>query len=226
MVTSEVGYLWRRKYAGTGKPEAKRLRELEQENARLKKLLAEQAIDNDILREVARGKFRRAILLRQPGAQAGGRRPCPARVRREPCLRWRKERRACRVVVLSPMSRHVVDTLDRLVSERGAPSFVRSDSTHQWWVGGGEFAAHRVAGYLHDSGSNAEHVDPGALWQNGYSKSFDSRLRDENLLPRRRSQARSSSVRWPRPMCLRSAGDATPTSRDRPPASAGRSALG
>ena len=40
-----------------GKPEAKRLRELEQENARLKKLLAEQALDNDILREVARGKF-------------------------------------------------------------------------------------------------------------------------------------------------------------------------
>ena len=55
---SEVTYYrWRKKYAGMGKPEARRLRELEKENARLKKLLAEQALDNDILREVARGKF-------------------------------------------------------------------------------------------------------------------------------------------------------------------------
>ena len=55
---SEVTYYrWRKKYAGVGKPEARRLRELEKENARLKKLLAEQALDNDILREVARGKF-------------------------------------------------------------------------------------------------------------------------------------------------------------------------
>ena len=56
-VTENTYYRWRRKYAGVGKPETKRLRELEKENARLKKLLAEQALDNDILREVARGKF-------------------------------------------------------------------------------------------------------------------------------------------------------------------------
>lgn len=56
-VTEVTYYRWRRKYSGMGKSEAKRLRELEKENARLKKLLAEQALDNDILREVARGKF-------------------------------------------------------------------------------------------------------------------------------------------------------------------------
>jgi hypothetical protein len=37
--------------------EAKRLRELEKENARLKKIVAEQAIDISILREVAKGNF-------------------------------------------------------------------------------------------------------------------------------------------------------------------------
>ena len=37
--------------------EAKRLKELEKENARLKKLLAEQALDIDILKEVSRGNF-------------------------------------------------------------------------------------------------------------------------------------------------------------------------
>ena len=50
-------YRWRKTYAGVGKPEAKRLRELEKENARLKKLVADLALDNDILKEVARGKF-------------------------------------------------------------------------------------------------------------------------------------------------------------------------
>jgi putative transposase len=37
--------------------EAKRLKELEKENARLKKLVAEQALDIDILKEVNRGNF-------------------------------------------------------------------------------------------------------------------------------------------------------------------------
>ncbi len=37
--------------------QAKRLKELERENARLKRLVAEQALDNSILREVAQGNF-------------------------------------------------------------------------------------------------------------------------------------------------------------------------
>ena len=37
--------------------QAKRLKDLERENARLKKLVAEQVLDNDILREAARGNF-------------------------------------------------------------------------------------------------------------------------------------------------------------------------
>lgn len=56
-VSEQTYYRWKRHYGGVDKSEAKRLRVLEKENARLKKLLAEQALDNDILREVARGKF-------------------------------------------------------------------------------------------------------------------------------------------------------------------------
>ena len=56
-VTEVTYYRWRKIYGGVDKTETRRLRELEKENARLKKLLAEQALDNDILREVARGKF-------------------------------------------------------------------------------------------------------------------------------------------------------------------------
>ena len=56
-VTEVTYYRWRRKYGGMDKSEARRLRDLEKEKARLKRLLAEQALENDILREVARGKF-------------------------------------------------------------------------------------------------------------------------------------------------------------------------
>jgi len=49
-------YLWRSKFGGMDVSEAKRLRELEAENARLKKLLAEQIFENDVIKEVLRKK--------------------------------------------------------------------------------------------------------------------------------------------------------------------------
>ena len=48
---------WRAQYGGMKADEAKRLKELERENARLKKIVAEQALDLDMLREVAKGNF-------------------------------------------------------------------------------------------------------------------------------------------------------------------------
>jgi putative transposase len=50
-------YLWRSKFGGMSVPDAKRLRELETENARLKKLLAESVLENEITREVLRKKW-------------------------------------------------------------------------------------------------------------------------------------------------------------------------
>ena len=50
-------YLWRSKFGGMSASDAKRLKELEQENARLKKLVADQALDNAILKEAAKGNF-------------------------------------------------------------------------------------------------------------------------------------------------------------------------
>ena len=48
---------WRKEYGGLGLDQAKRLQALEQENLRLKKLVADQALDNAILKEVASGNF-------------------------------------------------------------------------------------------------------------------------------------------------------------------------
>lgn len=48
---------WRNQYGGMKSGEAKRLKELEQENARLKKLLAEAHLDNALLKELAEGKW-------------------------------------------------------------------------------------------------------------------------------------------------------------------------
>ena len=56
-VSENTFHRWRARYAGMRVPETKRLRELEKENARLKKIVAEQAVDISILREVAKGNF-------------------------------------------------------------------------------------------------------------------------------------------------------------------------
>ena len=56
-VTSQTIARWRSEYGGLRVDQAKRLRDLEQENMRLKKIVANQAIDLSILKEVASGNF-------------------------------------------------------------------------------------------------------------------------------------------------------------------------
>ena len=56
-VTEQTYYRWRKEYGGMRVEQAKRLKELEQENSRLKKLVADISLDNAILKEAARGNF-------------------------------------------------------------------------------------------------------------------------------------------------------------------------
>jgi putative transposase len=55
-VTAQTFCRWRNKYGGMDVPDARRLKNLESENARLKKLVAEQALAIDTLKEFSRGK--------------------------------------------------------------------------------------------------------------------------------------------------------------------------
>jgi putative transposase len=54
-ITEQTYYRWRREYGGMRVEQAKRLKELERENTRLKKLVADLSLDNAILKEVAQG---------------------------------------------------------------------------------------------------------------------------------------------------------------------------
>ncbi len=56
-ITEQTYYRWRKEYGGLRVDQAKRLKELEKENARLKRVVADQALDNAILKEVASGNF-------------------------------------------------------------------------------------------------------------------------------------------------------------------------
>jgi len=56
-VTEQTYYRWRREYGGLRLDQAKHLKELERENTRLKRLVADQALDIAILKEVADPKF-------------------------------------------------------------------------------------------------------------------------------------------------------------------------
>ncbi len=56
-ITDQTYYRWRREYGGLKTDQARRLKELERENVRLKKLVAELSLDKAMLEEVSRGKF-------------------------------------------------------------------------------------------------------------------------------------------------------------------------
>lgn len=56
-VTSQTVIRWKNEFGGLKVDQAKRLKELEQENARLKKIVANQALENSMLKEVASGNF-------------------------------------------------------------------------------------------------------------------------------------------------------------------------
>ena len=62
-ITKQLGisdwtfYRWRKEYGGLRIDQARRLKELEKENSRLKKLVADISIDNQILKEAASGNF-------------------------------------------------------------------------------------------------------------------------------------------------------------------------
>jgi putative transposase len=56
-ITESTWHRWRNQYGGMKADDAKRLKELERENARLKRIVADQALDIDMLKEVNRGNF-------------------------------------------------------------------------------------------------------------------------------------------------------------------------
>ena len=56
-VSANTYYRWRKEYGGLEVGQARRLKQLEKENARLKKLVADQALDISILKEANRGNF-------------------------------------------------------------------------------------------------------------------------------------------------------------------------
>jgi putative transposase len=65
-ISEATFHRWRNQYGGMKADAMKRLKELEKENARLKKIVAEQAVDISVLKEVNRGNFSRARLGGEP----------------------------------------------------------------------------------------------------------------------------------------------------------------
>ena len=56
-VSEQTYYRWRKEYGGMRTDQARRMKEVEKENIRLKKLVADLSLDNAILKEVSRGNF-------------------------------------------------------------------------------------------------------------------------------------------------------------------------
>jgi len=56
-ITAQTYYRWRKEFGGLKLDQAKRLKELERENAKLKRLVAELSLEKEILKDVAEGNF-------------------------------------------------------------------------------------------------------------------------------------------------------------------------
>jgi len=56
-ITEQTYYRWRKEFGGLKLDQAKRLKELEKENNRLKRLVAELSLEKQVLRDVAQGNF-------------------------------------------------------------------------------------------------------------------------------------------------------------------------
>ena len=78
------------------------------------------------------------------------------------------------LVARSVTAEDVVSVLKWLVATRGAPGHLRSDN-------GPEFIATAVKDWLATAGVETLYIEPGSPWENPYSESFNSRLRDEVL---------------------------------------------
>jgi transposase-like protein len=56
-ISEQTYHRWRNRYGGMKADDAKRLKELERENARLKRIVADQLLENQALKEIAKGNF-------------------------------------------------------------------------------------------------------------------------------------------------------------------------
>ena len=88
----------------------------------------------------------------------------------------------------------VIQVVQRLIQQHGAPSFIRSDN-------GPEFVAKAIKTWLVRSGIQTTYSEPGKPWQNGTNESFNGKLRDECLNLewfRHRLEARVVIEQWRR----------------------------
>ncbi len=89
-------------------------------------------------------------------------------------------------------ARRVIQVVQRLITQYGAPTFIRSDN-------GPEFVAQAVKTWLAVSGIQTAYIEAGKPWQNGRNESFNGKLRDECLNVewfRHRLEARVVIEQW------------------------------
>ena len=265
-ISEQTIYTWRKRFGGFQANDIRRLKQLETENARLKKLVVERDLEIEVMKEVARGlSARRACTLLKVarsalsyhGRKAARDAPMVARMRelsaqyprygyrririflgrdgyrmspgrayrlwRAASLQLPRKRPRKRVAAARPRpqapcgpnqvwsydfvfdhcangqqlkcltvtdeftkeglaidvdghirSARVIEVLSRLVSTRGAPTFLRSDN-------GPEFVSKALLSWIVAHGIGTALIEPGKPWQNGVTESFNGKFRDECL---------------------------------------------
>ncbi|MCG6154174.1 integrase core domain-containing protein [Rubinisphaera margarita] len=177
-VSQQTFYRWKKKFVGLGVEELRRLRQLEEENMRLKSLVADLSLDKQILQGILAKKALKPARVREcvEGARA--------------CYRI-SERRACRLVSLARSSHHyrstkdaqaalrmrgqeVVAALERLAMNRALPKSIRVDN-------GPEFTSKVLDQWAYVNGVTLDFSRPGKPKDNAFIEPFNGSIRAECL---------------------------------------------
>eukprot|EP00752_Nemacystus_decipiens_P016157 g14450.t1 len=159
-ISEQTYYRWRTKYGGMDPVMAKQMKEMQKENARLKKLVADQALDIQILKEAYDFVTERT----EDGRQL------------KLLVVLDEFTRECLAIEVSRSfkANEVKLVLQYLFAVRVAPEHIRSDN-------GSEFVARDIRRWLDQAQVRTLYIQKASPWENGYVESFNGKLRDELL---------------------------------------------
>lgn len=145
-------YNWKSKYGVMGTDELRRMRELESENARLKKLLADRSLDYDILKE---GRSAAAVRILNVLDE------CSRKV-------------LLSFAATSIKARKLVKLLQELITQKGKPAYIRCDN-------GPEFISQVLEKFAEENGIEISFSQPSKPTRNGLVERLNSTQRKECL---------------------------------------------
>jgi len=174
-VSEQTFCRWTKKFGSMGVAEVRRLKQLEDENAKLKRLVADLSLDKAILQDVLRKSLTPGQRRGLVGYARDAYRVTEHRVRRVLTVVDQYTREALATEARGSFSAHdVIDVLNRLARSHRKPAVIQVDN-------GTEFASRALDAWAYREDVRLDFSRPGKPTDNAHVESFNARLRAECL---------------------------------------------